>query len=138
MQLKPDYANIAALLLQCYLNSDQPVKAYALMRRAIHWKFQIQYNLDPYNYLAWIVHRNRFYTSAKYSFLKNSIDENEKLANRYLDTGMMLIEKNNAINLPLARLMPGIVNNEQSEKMGVYHYKNILYSYSFNIDSAMY
>jgi len=134
-QFQPDYSMIAYYLLQCYMNTDQMDKAYKLLRRALHWKFQLQYNLDPYNYLAWIVHRNRFYTGSKYSFLKNSIEENEKLANHYLDTCLMYIVKNEAINEPLTKFFP---NYKQNEKMGVYHYKNILYSYSFNIDSAMY
>ena len=133
--IRPDYTIIAYYLVQCYSNTDQPDKVYALLRRTLKWKFQMHLSMDSYNYLAWTVHRNRFYTSSKYAFLKNSIDENEKLANRYLDTSMMLIEKNKAINAPLAQYFPGY---EQNEKMSVYHYKNILYSYSFNIDSAMY
>jgi hypothetical protein len=91
--------------------------------------------MDTYNYLGWTVHRNRFYTSSKYSFLKNSIDDNEKLANSYLDTCMQLIEKNKSINAPIAQYLG---NYETNEKMSVYHYKNILYSYAFNIDSAEY
>lgn len=133
--IMPDYAMTAYYLVQCYSNTDQPDKIYALMRRAIKWKFQMQYALDPYNILAWTVHRNRFYTSAKYSFLKNSIDENERLANRYLDSGMRTIIKNEAINAPIAQYFH---DYEEREKMSVYHYKNILYSYSFNIDSAEY
>ncbi len=126
---------IAFYLEQCYSNTDQPDKVYALMRRVLKWHFQMDLYMDAYNYLAWTVHRNRFYTSTKYPFLKNSIDENEKLANRYLDSGMAQIIHNEAINAPIAQYFP---NYELTEKNSVYHYKNILYSYSFNIDSAMY
>jgi hypothetical protein len=132
--IQPDYTTIAYYLVQCYGNTEQPEKLYALLRRAIKWNFQFHYSLDAYDYLAWTVHRNRFYTSAKYSFLKNSIDENEKLANRYLDTALMMIEKNKAINAPLAQYLTG--NFEEREKMSVYHYKTVLYSYNFNVDSA--
>ncbi len=132
-QFPPDYTAIAYYLMTCYANTDQVDKVYALLRRTLKYKFQLHYAMDTYNYLAWTVHRNRFYTSSKYSFLKNSIDENEQLANNYLDTCILMIEKNKSINAPIAQYLG---NYETNEKMSVYHYKNILYSYSFNIDSA--
>ncbi len=132
----PDYCTIAYLLMTCYSNTDQPDKVNELLRHTLKWNFQRQYAMDTYDWLAWTVHRNRFYTSANYSFLKNSIDENEKLANRYLDTSMLTIKKNLAINEPLKKYLTG--DYVPGEKMSVYHYKNILYSYSFNIDSANY
>ena len=134
--LQPDYTMIAYYLMQCYSNTEQPDKVYALLRRVQKWKFQFDHYMDTYNYLAWTVHRNRFYTSAKYPFLKNSIEENERLANRYLDSGMRQIMLNRAINEPLKSFLAG--DYEEREKMSVYHYKNMLYSYMFNIDSASY
>jgi len=128
-----DYTMIAYYLEQCYSNTDQPDKVYALLRRTLKWKFQMHWYMDSYNFLAWTVHRNRFYTSSKYPFLRNSIDANEKLAQSYLDTCIMLINKNEAINAPLAQYFPRYL---EQEKNSVYHYKNILYSYNFNIDSA--
>ena len=133
--IQPDYTMIAYFLMQCYSNTDQPDKVYALLRRTLKWKFQLHYNMDTYNFLAWTMHRNRFYTSAKYPFLKNSIDENEKLANAYLDTCLLMIQRNKRLNEPLKQYFPGY---EEREKMSVYHYKNVLYSYAFNIDSASY
>jgi len=134
-QFPPDYTMIAYYLCQCYSNTDQPDKEYALLRHALKFKFQMHYALDIYNMMAWTVHRNRFYTSGKYPFLRNSIDANERLAQRYLDTAMMLIKQNEAINAPLDKYLHGY---EEREKMSVYHYRNILYSYVFNIDSAAY
>ncbi len=128
-----DYTIIASTLVHCYGNTDQPEKSIPLLRKAIKYNFQREYYLDPYNMLAWTVHRNRFYTSEKYSFLRNTIDENERLANRYLDSGMHNIEKNKPLNTKI--FPPGYVD---AEKNGVYHYKNILYAYNFNIDSANY
>jgi len=128
-----DYTIIANALVHTYSNMEQPEKIVPLLRRAIRYNFQREFYLDPYNMLAWTVHRNRFYTSAKYSFLKNSIDENEELANRYLDSGMRAIEKNKAIN---ANLFPPQYIDQ--EKSGVWHYKNILHAYNFRIDSANY
>jgi hypothetical protein len=133
--IQPDYTMIAYYLVQCYSNTDQPDKVYTLLHRVLKWKLQFHYYMDTYDYLAWITHRSRFYTSQKYPFLKNSIDENERLANRYLDSSLALTEKNKAVNDPIAKYFPGY---EDREKMSVYHYKNILYSYSFNIDSAAY
>lgn len=128
-----DYTIIAGALVHCYGNMEQPEKIVPLLRKAIKYNFQREYYLDPYNLLAWTVHRNRFYTSSKYPFLKNSIDENEELANRYLDSGMRAIEKNRPLNVNL--FPPGYVD---AEKNGVYHYKNILHAYNFRIDSAAY
>ncbi len=133
--IQPDYTVLAYYLMQCYSNTEQPDKVFALLRRVLKWRFQFDYSMDTYNFLAWTVHRNRFYTSVKYPFLKNSIDANEKLANSYLDSGMMNILRNKKLNDKLAQFFPGY---EEREKMAVYHYKNMLYSYTFNIDSANY
>lgn len=136
LTLMTDYTRIAYYLMTCYSNTEQVEKIYALLRRTLKWRLQAAYYMDTYNYLAWTVHRNRFYTKAKYSFLKNSIDENERLANRYLDTCLMLIEKNKSLNTPLENFFPFFRGNAERERMSVYHYKNILHGYSFNIDSA--
>lgn len=128
-----DYTNIAYFLMDCYANTDEPEKVYSLLRRVLKWNFQRDYFMDAYNYLAWTVHRNRFYTSDKYSFLKNSIKENEKLANRFLDSALRRIEINRRINANI--FPPGY---EQQEKNSVYHYKAMLYSYAIKVDSARY
>lgn len=126
-----DYSMIAYYLMTCYSNMEEPDKVYNLLRRVLKWNFQRQYMMDTYDYLAWTVHRNRFYTSEKYPFLKNTIADNERLANAYLDTGLMKIYRNREINSHI--FQPGY---DQMDILGVYHYKCILYSYSFNIDSA--
>ncbi len=126
-----DYTRIGGALRECYANTEQPEKVVALMRRALRWKFQRELYLDAYNYLAWTTHRYRFKTNKQYSFLKSSIQENEALAMRYLDTSLRNIQKNRKYNEGL--FQPGY---EVADRMGVYHYKCILYSYDFNIDSA--
>jgi len=137
-QIKPDYTTIAAYLVQCYLNTEQSDQVFALLRRVLKWKLQADFSLDTYDMMAWTVHRNRFYTSEKYSFLKNSIDANEKLANRYLDSSLMMIARNKPLNEPLGQYIPYMRYAEMAEKLAVYHYKYILYSYSIQIDSAEY
>lgn len=129
--IQPDYTRIANYLMNCYSNTNQEEKLFKLLRHILKWNFQRHYYMDTYDYMAWTVHRNRFYTSSKFSFLKNSIDENEALANSYLDSSLMKINKNTAINDGV--FAPGYAD---AERMSVYHYKNILYSYTFNIDSA--
>jgi hypothetical protein len=128
-----DYTQAAWYLMNCYANMEETQKTYDLLRRVVRWNFQRDYFLDAYNFLAWTVHRNRYYTTAKYPFLKTSIDENEKLANIYLDSGLRRIAINRRLNATI--FQPGY---EQAEKMSVYHYKSILYSYSLKIDSAAY
>jgi len=128
-----DYTQIAAFLMNCYNNTEQPDKTFALLQRVAKWNFQREYYLDIYNYMAWTVHRNRFYTSAKYSFLKNNINDNEQLANYYLNKGLKKIEKDKVVNAHI--FQPGY---EQSDKLAVYHYKSIIHSYALRIDSAAY
>lgn len=127
-----EYTTIAFFLLMCYNNMEEPMKTYELIRRVMKWNFQRDYfNMDVYNHLAWTVHRHRYYTSDKYPFLKNSIKENEELANKYLDSQLRRIAINKRLNREIFR--PGY---EAPEKQSVYHYKSILYSYALKIDSA--
>ncbi|HET8573663.1 MAG TPA: hypothetical protein VFL76_07315 [Edaphocola sp.] len=131
-QFQVDYSMIAGLLMECYSNINQPEKAFQVVLQTKKWRFQRNYYFAPYAYLAWIVHRNRFYTSANYPFLKNSIAANEALANRYLDSGLVDIKKNAVLNTTI--FQPGYLD---LEKQTIYHYKAILYSYDLQIDSAM-
>src|SRR5690606_1166351 len=55
----------------------------------------------------------------------------EKLALSYLDSGMQKIRKDMRLNSKI--FQPGY---ETMDKLAVYHYKSILYSYAFKIDSA--
>ncbi len=128
-----DFTIIAFYLMNCYSNMEEVQKNYNLLRRVIKWNFQRDYQMDAYNYLGWNIHRNRYYTSAKYPFLKNSINENERLANASLDSGLRRININKKLNSAI--FQPGY---EEMEKMAVYHYKSILYSYALKIDSAAY
>lgn len=128
-----DYTRAAYSLMTCYANTEQPEKVVALMRRVLRWKLQRDLYLDAYNYLGWTVHRYRFYTGSTYSFLKNSIDANEQLAMRYLDSNLRRIQFNKKYNTGI--FQPGY---DLQDRMGVYHYKCILYSYAFNQDSADY
>ena len=126
-----EYTTIGYYLMTCYSNMEDAEKVVSLLRRTLKWNFQRDYSLDAYNFLAWTVHRNRYYTGAKYSFLKNSIDENERYANKLLDSSLRRISINKRLNTNI--FQPGY---EEQEKLAVYHYKSILYSYALNVDSA--
>jgi hypothetical protein len=125
-----DYSILAYNLMDCYENVDQPEEAMKVVRKALKWNFQNEGYMQSYNYMAWIVHRNRFYTSAKYSFLKNNINDNEKLANAYLDSAFRKISIDNEL---IKAFFP---NYETLARLSVCHYKAILYSYALNIDSS--
>jgi Tfp pilus assembly protein PilF len=126
-----DYTHIAYLLMNCYSNMEEPQKVYDLLRRVLRWNFQRDFYMDAYNYLGWTVHRNRFFTKDQYSFLGNSVADNEALALRYLDSGLRKIERDRLVNREI--FPPGY---ERNDKLAVYHYKAMLYSYALNIDSA--
>lgn len=133
IQLYPkhiDYAIIVNYLNQCYLNTEQHEKVYALMRRYIRWNFQREF-FDAYNYMMWVTHRNRFFTKEKYSFLRSSIDENEALANRYLDTALRRLARNAVFNIGVYN--PGY---DKQDYLGVYHYKSLIHAYAMKVDSA--
>lgn len=131
-QFQVDYSFLASMLMECYSNINRPDKAFEVVLQVKKWNFQRDYYFSAYAYLFWIVHRNRYYTHEKYFFLKNSISENEKLANSYLDSGLVQIKKNTRLNATI--FQPGYLT---IEKQTIYHYKAIFYSYNLAIDSAM-
>lgn len=132
IKYQADYTLIGRVLLDCYANTERSNDVVALLRRTLHWNFQRDIYLDVYNFLGWTVHRNRFYTHDKYPFLLGSIDENEALANRYLDSGLARLEHFRPMN---AIFPPGYY---QEDQLKVYHYKSVLFSYALNKDSAEY
>ena len=126
-----DYSIIAIELTDCYNNIDQAEEAFKIAEKVKAFNFQRDYYYNPYIQMAWIVHRNRFYKENKYPFLKNTILENEELANTYLDDALNKIQKDKRTNSEIYQ--PGY---EKIDQQSVYHYKAILYSYALNIDSA--
>lgn len=126
-----DYSLIASALIDCYNNIEQPDEAYQIAKKVLKWNFQKTFYIDPYVTMSWIVHRNRFYKSKDYDFLKNSIAENEQLANLYLDSSIIKTNKDRKINTEI--FQPDYYLTDYQR---VYHYRAILYSYALNIDSA--
>lgn len=132
LPLHRDYDYMTSALYECYSYTDQFEKAWQTIRHFQKYNLQDENYMDSYNMLSWMVHRNRFYTKEKYSFLKNNIAENEKYANDLLDSSVKKIYWDETLN---KEFFADFVKNKL---IGVYHYKCILYSYAMNIASAEY
>jgi hypothetical protein len=72
MKYQRDWDFITYALNQCYTNMDDPKKVWALLQKCKKADLQLEIYTETFNSMAWTVHRNRFYTSSKYPFLKNS------------------------------------------------------------------
>jgi hypothetical protein len=110
--------------------------AMDVLRRLRNRDLQFESGIESYNTMAWIFHRNRVYTPAsgpQYSFLKNSVKENDSMAHMYLDSAIINIQNNLAINV-------GIYDASYLNRqyLFTYHYKAILFDYELQIDSANY
>lgn len=133
MKYHRDWDYTAYALMQCYSNMEDPDKVWTLLQRCKRIDLQDELYMDTYCYLSWTVHRNRFYTSSKYAFLRKSIPENEAYANKLLDSMALKIKRDAVLNSKIFT-----ANYEQEKMPSVWHYKSILYSYQLNIESGGY
>lgn len=131
-RVRLDYLFLTDALMDCYSNLEQPDSVYRLLNHYKSWNFQSDM-LGANNYLAWTFHRHRFYTSAKYSFLGNSIEENDKIAYSYLYKAKAELEKNRELNESVLGEMRVL-----GEYLGICHYLALIHSYERNTDSAAY
>ena len=77
-----DIMQLSNALYDSYSNVEEPDSAVWILDRVQSWNTGndfMEYNIKA----AWTIHRNRFYLH-KYSFLKNSVLENEQLALNHL------------------------------------------------------
>ena len=127
-----DYFTIANALKECYDNIEMPDSVMTLLDDIEQYHFQRDY-FGLYYQRAWEYHRNRFFTSDKYSFLKKSVAENEKLAFQSCYQGFAFIEKNKALN-------DGWFGPSQStqDRLRIYHYLALLHCYNKSYDSSEY
>jgi hypothetical protein len=127
-----DFGVLNYMITECYENTDQPGKAVALCQH--YKKYNIQKSdFDPYTKLSWIYHRNRIYNKEQYSFLGESLEANEKMAMKFLDSAEVKFYRDLAVNATFFR--PG---DNEKDLLGIYHYKAMMYSYNMKIDSAEY
>ncbi len=107
-----DIRNICVTLYDCYSNIEQPDSSMWILEKVQSWN--LPYDFMEYHIkAAWTIHRNRYYQN-KYSFLKNSVEENEQLALNHLY--LALAQGNTTANFYLA----------------------IIYNYLQNVDSTKY
>jgi hypothetical protein len=132
LPLHRDYDFLNSALYESFEYSKQTQAAWNQVRHYQRYDLQDENNLEAYNMLSWMVHRNRFFTSATYPFLKNNIGDNEKYAQQLLDSGIKKINRDNVLNNEFFSTF------QQNKLTGVYHYKSVLYSYALNIESAEY
>lgn len=128
-----DYGLITYFLDRCYQNVEDQDKAMEVLTHVRDRNFQMEINMDSYNTMAWLYHRNRVYTSKKFSFLKNSVKENVAAANRCLDSALRKIQNDFPINNGLYD--PRFLNRQY---LSTFHYKAMIHDYLLNIDSANY
>jgi hypothetical protein len=131
MKYHRDWDFIAYALINCYSNIDQANQLWSVLQRCKKMNLQDEQYLETYNSMSWTVHRNRFYTAQKASFLKSTIDKNEEYANQLLDSNLIKIKSDALLNSKL------FTSNYEAEKIsGVWHYKSILYTYQLDIENG--
>ena len=127
-----DFLQLTNSLKECYDNIE--------MADSVMWVLD---QVDKYNFpkehiattttKAWTFHRNRFYTSEKFSFLKNTVEENEQMAFAYCYQALAKIRRHKAQND--IWFGPG---QDELDKQNVYHYLALLHAYNKNYDSSDY
>lgn len=128
-----DYGLITYFLGRCYQNVEKQDKAMEVLRHIRDRNFQIEFNSDSYNTMAWIYHRNRVYTSKNFPFLKNSVNENVAVANKMLDSAIWKLRNDFPMNNGL--FDPNMLNRQY---LSTFHYKAMIHDYLLDIDSANY
>jgi hypothetical protein len=127
-----DFLQISNTLKECYDNIEMPDSVMWVLNVVSAYSFPKDH-LGVNTTKAWTYHRNRFFTSAKFSFLKNSVEENEKQAFDYCYYALNRIEANKARNDMW--FGPG---QAEVDRMSVYHYLALLHCYNKNYDSSEY
>ncbi|HNP17623.1 MAG TPA: hypothetical protein PKL31_04235 [Fulvivirga sp.] len=131
-QLQRKYVVLVDLLARSNQYVGQPEKSLVVLRKLIDKDFVFNFGAEPYATMAWIYHRNRIYSPEKYSFLKNSIEENVHLASKFADSILIVNKKNR-------QFINQWFSNFKDDANGSYfHYKNLIYSYLVKVDSAEY
>lgn len=127
-----DFYTIVTTLQFCYNNIELPDSSMALINKIESYNFQRDFFSTGAD-KAWLYHRNRFYTSDKYPFLKNSIIENEQMAFKFCYEQISKINKNKTLND--AWYGP---YHSSGDLMYVYHNLAIIHNYNKNYDSTAY
>ncbi|MBK9284784.1 MAG: hypothetical protein IPM51_10790 [Sphingobacteriaceae bacterium] len=127
-----DFFMIANTLKSCYNSIEMPDSTMHLLEKIEAYHFQKDF-FSVQSDRAWIFHRNRFFKKENHPFLKNSVEENEKMAFHYCYKQIEEISRNKTLN-------DYWYGNYQSEEdyLTVYHYLALLHNYNRRYDSAEY
>ncbi len=79
-----DYYDMSNRLISAYLTLEQPDSAYSATQRLM--EKDLVFDFQSLHWLSWLYFRTRIYTSKKYAFLGNSIEENMRLALAFTDS----------------------------------------------------
>jgi len=127
-----DYLQIASNLRDCYDNLEMADSTMWILNKVDDYHFPKEH--FPVTTLkAWTYHRNRFFTSAKFNFLANTVAENEHEAFAFCFQALNKINRNEARN----NLWFG-QGQAESDRQSVYHYLALLHSYNKTYDSSEY
>ncbi len=127
-----DYLVMARALREAYEYLEMPDSAMWVLNKVQQKNFKRDF-LGVYGAKAWLIHRNRFYTSKQFAFLGNSVAENEQKALQACYDGFSYIRR----NLPQNNLWFG-ENQSQFDRQFVYHYLALIHCYLKNYDSSNY
>lgn len=127
-----DLLQIANALREAYDDIERPDSVMWVLDNVASYNFPKDH-LNINTTKAWTFHRNRFYTSDKFSFLKNSVEDNEREALRYCYNAFGQIDANRAKNDAWFGTMQA-----ETDRLNVYHYLALLHAYNKNYDSADY
>jgi len=125
-----DYLDICNALKECYDNIEMPDSIMSLLAHLEQYHFKKDFFGIYYN-RAWAYHRNRIFNSLKFSFLKNSIAENEKMAFQSCYKGLAFIKKNADLNNAWFG-----ENQALADDLQIYHVLALLHCYNKNYDSS--
>lgn len=127
-----DYLVLASRLRENYEFLEMPDSAMWVLKQVEKKNFRRDF-FGTSGMKAWIIHRNRFFTHAKYEFLGNSVAENEKLALEACYNGFAKIKRNQSAN----NLWFGD-GHSTMDRHSIYHYLALIHCYLKNYDSSEY
>jgi hypothetical protein len=128
-----DLAILFGALKECYDNLEMPDESMALIDKIQSYNFINDTYLDLCYQRAWMYHRNRFLTSEQHSFLKSSVEENEKMAFQWCYNGFAYINRYSAENAAIFG-----PNQDERRRLFLYHNLALLHCYNKNYDSSEY
>ena len=123
---------ISTTLQQDYNNVEMPDSVMAMLNKIDSYHFQKDF-FSTCNERGWLYHRYRFFNGDKFDFLKNSVEENEKMALHSCYQGFEKIQKNQAVN----DYWYGPHQSDE-DRLIIYHNLAIIHAYNQHYDSCEY